>query len=63
MYPGVWLGVSSLTQAKPSDKNSAILVLANGPPRCHTGFSRELSDESSHDPTILIPCRSRSDEQ
>lgn len=58
-YPGSCLGVSSVTLAKPSYSNSAILVLANNPSRFHTGFSSELSDESSHVPMNLIPTRSK----
>jgi hypothetical protein len=63
IYPGACLGVSRVNRSKPSDKNSATLVLAKEPRRYHTGFSSELSDESSHVPLILIPTRSKSEEQ
>lgn len=58
-YPGTRLGVSSVTLAEPSYSNSAILVLANIPSRFHTGFSSDLSNESSHVPMNLIPTRSK----
>lgn len=63
MYPGAYLGVSSVARGKPSDRNSAIAVLASEPSRYHTGFSSELSDESSHVPMNPIPTRLKDDEQ
>jgi hypothetical protein len=38
IHPGVCLNVSSLTRVEPYDRNSATSVLANEPPRCHTGL-------------------------
>ena len=63
IYPRTCLGVSNVTLAKPSYRNSAILVVANNPSRVHTGFSIELADESSHVPMNLISTRSKCDEQ